>query len=121
MLFVRIKFISCLLCKVIAVVICIAYYLVRRYFLQLTEADQELYKNFPLVVSDRWQAEIAGNRMILIHLLNNVGVQYWFKMPQLTIWFDCYLFTLETVFSIVNADADKVESKRTNKQWEQGF
>ena len=26
---------------------------------QLTEADQELYKNFPLVVSERWQEEIA--------------------------------------------------------------
>lgn len=26
---------------------------------QLTEADQELYKNFPLVVSERWQQEIA--------------------------------------------------------------
>ncbi|EDV22424.1 uncharacterized protein TRIADDRAFT_59012 [Trichoplax adhaerens] len=52
--------------------------------IKLTEADQELYKNFPLVVSDRWQAEIA-----------------------------------ETVFNIVNSDADKMESKRTNKQWEQ--
>ena len=27
--------------------------------LQLTEADQELYKNFPLTVSERWQQEIA--------------------------------------------------------------
>ena len=27
--------------------------------LQLTESDQELYKNFPLVVSDRWQQEVA--------------------------------------------------------------
>ena len=26
---------------------------------QLTEADQELYKNFPLVVSERWQQEVA--------------------------------------------------------------
>ena len=26
---------------------------------QLTEADQELYANFPLVVSERWQQEIA--------------------------------------------------------------
>jgi len=26
---------------------------------QLTEADQELYKNFPLTVSERWQQEIA--------------------------------------------------------------
>ena len=28
-------------------------------WLQLTEADQELYKNFPLTVSERWQQEIA--------------------------------------------------------------
>ena len=27
--------------------------------LQLTDADQELYKNFPLTVSERWQQEIA--------------------------------------------------------------
>ncbi|CAD5125386.1 DgyrCDS13623 [Dimorphilus gyrociliatus] len=27
--------------------------------IKLTEADQELYKNFPLVVSERWQQEIA--------------------------------------------------------------
>jgi len=47
---------------------------------QLTEADQELYKNFPLVVSDRWQNEIA-----------------------------------ETVFDVVNQDADKIESKRRHR------
>ena len=28
-------------------------------FVQLSEADQELYKNFPLVVSERWQQEVA--------------------------------------------------------------
>lgn len=27
--------------------------------MQLTEADQELYKNFPLVISERWQSEVA--------------------------------------------------------------
>lgn len=27
--------------------------------IKLTDADQELYKNFPLVVSERWQTEIA--------------------------------------------------------------
>jgi len=27
--------------------------------LKLTEADQELYKNFPLVISERWQTEVA--------------------------------------------------------------
>lgn len=28
-------------------------------YFQLTEADQELYKNFPLVISERWQTEVA--------------------------------------------------------------
>merc|ERR1712083_293102 len=27
--------------------------------LKLTEADQELYKNFPLVISERWQNEVS--------------------------------------------------------------
>lgn len=26
---------------------------------QLSNADQDLYRNFPLVISDRWQQEIA--------------------------------------------------------------
>lgn len=25
----------------------------------MTEADQELYKNFPLVISERWQSEVS--------------------------------------------------------------
>ena len=36
-------------------IIIIIYYIVT----QLTESDQELYANFPLVVSERWQQEIA--------------------------------------------------------------
>ena len=28
-------------------------------FRQMTEKDQELYQNFPLVISERWQAEVA--------------------------------------------------------------
>ena len=31
----------------------------QRIFPQLTDADQELYKNFPLVISERWQNEVA--------------------------------------------------------------
>lgn len=27
--------------------------------IKLTDADQELYKNFPLVISERWQNEVA--------------------------------------------------------------
>ena len=29
--------------------------------LKLTEADQELYKSFPLVISERWQNEVNIN------------------------------------------------------------
>lgn len=45
--------------------------------MQLTEADQALYQNFSLVVSERWQLEIA-----------------------------------ETVFEVVNQEADKLDAKR---------
>uniref|UniRef100_A0A0N4ZNT5 G protein-coupled receptor kinase n=1 Tax=Parastrongyloides trichosuri TaxID=131310 RepID=A0A0N4ZNT5_PARTI len=48
---------------------------------KLTEADSELYKNFNIIISERWQQEIA-----------------------------------ETVFDVVNQDADKLESKRKSKQ-----
>uniref|UniRef100_A0A0K0FEB8 G protein-coupled receptor kinase n=1 Tax=Strongyloides venezuelensis TaxID=75913 RepID=A0A0K0FEB8_STRVS len=48
---------------------------------KLTEADNELYKNFNIIISERWQQEIA-----------------------------------ETVFDVVNQDADKLESKRKSKQ-----
>lgn len=30
-----------------------------RVCLQLLDSDQELYKNFPLVISERWQQEVA--------------------------------------------------------------
>jgi beta-adrenergic-receptor kinase len=29
------------------------------YSQQLTEKDQELYQNFPLVISERWQSEVS--------------------------------------------------------------
>uniref|UniRef100_A0A914RZV9 PH domain-containing protein n=1 Tax=Parascaris equorum TaxID=6256 RepID=A0A914RZV9_PAREQ len=48
---------------------------------QLTEADNELYKNFNITISERWQNEIA-----------------------------------DTVFEVVNQDADKAESKKRAKQ-----
>merc|ERR1711971_357702 len=36
--------------------------------LKLTEADQELYKNFPLVISERWQNEVADT---VFHTINH--------------------------------------------------
>ena len=47
---------------------------------KLTEADSELYKNFNITISERWQNEIA-----------------------------------ETVFDVVNQDADKAEQKKRAK------
>lgn len=48
---------------------------------QLADADSELYKNFAITISERWQSEIA-----------------------------------ETVFDVVNQDADKAEMKKKAKQ-----
>lgn len=48
---------------------------------KLTEADSELYKNFNITISERWQSEIS-----------------------------------ETVFDVVNQDADKSEMKKKAKQ-----
>jgi beta-adrenergic-receptor kinase len=36
--------------------------------IKLTEADQELYKNFPVVISERWQQEIAETVFETINL-----------------------------------------------------
>ncbi|ETN85897.1 kinase domain protein [Necator americanus] len=48
---------------------------------KLADSDSELYKNFNIVISERWQNEIA-----------------------------------ETIFEVVNQDADKAESKKRSKQ-----
>ena len=48
---------------------------------KLGESDSELYKNFNIIISERWQNEIA-----------------------------------ETVFDVVNQDADKSEMKKKAKQ-----
>ena len=37
-------------------------------FWQLTEKDQELYQNFPLVISERWQSEVAETVLDTINL-----------------------------------------------------
>lgn len=34
----------------------------------MTDADQELYKNFPVVISERWQQEIAETVFETINL-----------------------------------------------------
>lgn len=56
------------------------WYLLACFGLQLTENDQEPYRDFPLVVSERWQLEIA-----------------------------------ETVFDVVNQEADRADNKRRAK------
>ncbi len=47
----------------------------------MNEADQELYKNFNITISERWQQEVA-----------------------------------DTIFELVNQDADKAEQKKRAKQ-----
>ncbi|KAK6011822.1 hypothetical protein OSTOST_23080, partial [Ostertagia ostertagi] len=47
----------------------------------LADSDSDLYKNFNIVISERWQNEIA-----------------------------------ETIFEVVNQDADKAETKKRSKQ-----
>ncbi|XP_067329698.1 G protein-coupled receptor kinase 3 isoform X1 [Anolis sagrei] len=48
--------------------------------IKLLDSDQELYRNFPLVISERWQQEVA-----------------------------------ETIFEVVNAETDKIESRKRAK------
>lgn len=36
--------------------------------IKLTDADQDLYKNFPLTISERWQAEVAET---VLETINN--------------------------------------------------
>lgn len=47
----------------------------------MNDGDSDLYKNFNITISERWQNEIA-----------------------------------ETVFDVVNQDADKIEMKKKSKQ-----
>ena len=48
------------------------------FFLQLTEQDQEIYKDFNLTISERWQQETAGKYYILIALVNlNLKFPYY--------------------------------------------
>ncbi|KAM6155157.1 G protein-coupled receptor kinase 3 isoform 2-T2 [Rhynchocyon petersi] len=55
------------------------------YLQKLLDCDQELYRNFPLVISERWQQEVA-----------------------------------ETVYEAVNADTDKMESRKRAKNKQLG-
>ena len=71
--------------------------LLQRPSLQLSESDQELYKNFPIVISERWQQEITGNE----------------SRPSSSL--DSLLLLLETVFETVNQETDKAEQKRRSK------
>lgn len=60
-----------------------------------------MYKNFPIVISERWQQEITGKRFNLHFFL-----------------FEKFLFSwifLETVFDTVNQETDKIEQKRRAK------
>lgn len=52
---------------------------------QLLDSDQELYRNFPLTISERWQQEVA-----------------------------------ETVFDTINAETDRLETRKKTKNKQLG-
>nr|CAD7403669.1 unnamed protein product [Timema cristinae] len=58
--------------------------------IKLTDADQDLYKNFPLVISERWQGEVAETVFETINIeadkYNYVGVE-----PSIKSKSDCIL------------------------------
>ena len=51
--------------------------------LKLTEADQELYKNFPLVISERWQTEV--NKMLMTTLVTTLVTMLVTMMKMSTV------------------------------------
>lgn len=53
--------------------------------MQLLDSDQELYRNFPLTISERWQQEVA-----------------------------------ETVFDTINAETDRLETRKKTKNKQLG-
>ena len=36
---------------------------------KLLDSDQELYRNFPLTISERWQQEVAGDLYMISHVI----------------------------------------------------
>jgi len=56
-----------------------------------------LYKNFPIVISERWQQEITGK----------IELKHFF--------FVIFSVFVETVFDTVNQETDKIEQKRRAK------
>ena len=68
--------------------------------LKLTDADQELYKNFPLVISERWQNEVRPDQLDFpLGFLPGSVCQ-----------------VSETVFDTINHEYDKTEQKRAKQK-----
>ena len=63
----------------------------------MTEADQELYKNFPLVISERWQNEVRSEVRRIVFTVGLCQVS-------------------ETVFDTINHEYDKTEQKRAKQK-----
>ena len=74
--------------------------------LKLTEADQELYKNFPLVISERWQ-----NEVLLVWLIVYLNV---FNLTLSNIFLRFKV--AETVFDTINFEYDKLEQKKAKQK-----
>ena len=66
----------------------------------MTDADQELYKNFPLVISERWQNEVRSEQWIV----------HWLVFTRVV----CQVS--ETVFDTINHEYDKTEQKRAKQK-----
>lgn len=52
----------------------------------MTESDQEIYKDFNLTVSERWQQEIAGiSRAIVSPNIENFHVNFLYSAAEFSI------------------------------------
>lgn len=52
----------------------------------MTESDQEIYKDFNLTVSERWQQEIAGiSRAIVSPKIENFHVNFLYSAAEFSI------------------------------------
>ena len=78
--------------------------------LKLTEADQELYKNFPLVISERWQTEVMCHRGSGGHA-DACWCSRW-RFLMLIALFQ----VAETVFDTINHEYDKAEQKKAKQK-----
>lgn len=74
--------------------------------IKLTDADQDLYKNFPLVISERWQAEVAETVFETIN--NEADKVYNYNIMQYILLVYCHY--------VFNKNCLQMENKKKAKQ-----